>query len=304
MSTNTTSAASMRDWIVFLAVPFFFSSNLIFGRGILGEVSPYTTAFLRWTGSFLVALPFMVGDWRACVDFILNKTLLWLTLGFLGMFICGGAVYWALEFTTAANATLIYTTSTLFILIIQRIFHGRSIQRRELIGMVIAFAGVAAIVLKGDVTQLLQINFNIGDLVILFAAFSFAVYSVLLRNDAAHQIASISLFGLIALSGALTLLPATIYEVATGGLLPTTWSAVGKIAGIIVFASVAAFYCFTHIVRVFGPATAGITLYTTPPVSILMAVFFLGEDFLFYHAIGIVLVIGGVVLSTYAQSSR
>jgi drug/metabolite transporter (DMT)-like permease len=51
-------------------------------------------------------------------------------------------------------------------------------------------------------------------------------------------------------------------------------------------------------VRVFGPATAGITLYMMPPVSILMATLFLGETFETYHAIGIVLVTGGVIIAT------
>jgi len=35
-----------------------------------------------------------------------------------------------------------------------------------------------------------------------------------------------------------------------------------------------------------------------PPVSIIMAVIFLGETFETYHAAGIVLVLGGIVLAT------
>jgi len=71
-----------------------------------------------------------------------------------------------------------------------------------------------------------------------------------------------------------------------------------KIAGMIAFASLAAFFCFQHVVRVFGPSTAGVTLYLMPPVSIVMAVVFLGETFEPYHALGIVLVLGGVVLAS------
>ncbi len=40
------------------------------------------------------------------------------------------------------------------------------------------------------------------------------------------------------------------------------------------------------------------TLYLMPPMSILMAVAFLGERFEHYHAIGIVLVTGGLILAT------
>jgi drug/metabolite transporter (DMT)-like permease len=299
MNAPAGSSATMRDWMIFLAVPLFFSSNLIFGRGIIGEVSPYTTAFLRWGGSTLIVLPFMLTDWRSCWHFIRTKTLLWLVLGFLGMGICGGLVYWGLLFTTAANGTLIYTSSTLFIILFQRIFERRPIRRLELVGMLIAFFGITAIVLKGDISQLLELSFNVGDFAILIAAISFAAYSLLLKDPQARKMASLSLFGVIALAGAAVLAPAALYELSTGGQLPTSMSAFGMIAGMIIFSSVAAFYCFTHVVRVFGPAQAGVTLYLTPPVSILMAVIFLGEPFLAYHLVGIILVTGGVILSTF-----
>ena len=288
----------LTDWLIFLAVPFFFSSNVIFGRGVVGEVSPFIAAFIRWMGSTLIIAPFMIADWRNCLAFVRDKTLLWLVLGILGMGICGGVVYWGLTMTTAANGTLIYTTSSLFIILFQRIFQGRQIRKLEVAGMVIAFAGVAAIVLKGDISALRHMNFNIGDFAILTAAIAFAIYSLLLRDPAARQMASFSLFGLIAFSGALVLLPPAALELAQGGMLPATGAAWAKIGGIILFASLLAFYCFTHTVRVFGPATAGITLYMMPPVSILMAAIFLGESFETYHAIGIVLVTGGVILAT------
>ncbi len=288
----------LTDWLIFLAVPFFFSSNIIFGRGVIGEVSPFIAAFIRWIGSSLIIAPFMIADWRNCLAFVRQKTLLWLVLGILGMGVCGGVVYWGLTMTTAANGTLIYTTSSLFIILFQRIFQGRPIRRLEVAGMIIAFAGVAAIVLKGDMSALWQMKFNIGDFAILTAAIAFAVYSLLLRDPEARQMAPFSLFGLIAFSGALVLLPPAAVELAHGGLLPATAIAWAKIGGIILFASLLAFYCFTHTVRVFGPATAGITLYMMPPVSIVMATLFLGETFETYHAIGIVLVTGGVVIAT------
>ena len=298
MTTATETTPRVRDWLIFLAVPFCFSSNVIFGRGVIGDVSPFVTAFLRWFFSVLLVLPFIAGDWRACVNFIRTRTALWLILGILGMGICGGVVYWGLTMTSAANGTLIYTTSSLFIILFQRVFYGRAIRRLEVFGMVIAFAGVAAIVLKGDVAQLLHLNFNLGDLAILVASVSFAIYSLLLRDPAAKEMASLSLFAVIALSGALVLLPPAAIELANGGMLPSSLMAWAKIGGIIVFASITAFYCFTHTVRVFGASTAGITLYMMPPVSIVMAVAFLGESFEPYHAVGIVLVTGGVVLAT------
>lgn len=286
------------DWLAFLLVPVFFSSNLIFGRGVIGEVGPFITALIRWGGAGALMLPALYLDRRAAWDFMKEHTGLWLWLGFLSIGISGGVVYWALTLTTASNATLIYTTSSLFIILLEWRFAGRGIGGRELAGMAVAFTGVAAIVLRGEFAALTRMSFNLGDLGMLAAAIAFAIYSILLRRPAAQAMRPMSLFGLIAFSGSLLLVPPALWEVLHGGLLPQTASAWTKIGGIIVFASLAAFFCFQHTVRTFGPAMAGITLYMMPPVSIIMAMVFLDETFEYYHASGIVLVLGGVILAT------
>ncbi|MDH4413845.1 MAG: DMT family transporter [Rhizobium sp.] len=293
-----TSDPRLYDWLLFLLAPVFFSSNLIFGRGITGEVGPFTTALLRWAGAAILMSPFIWREREACLAFVRQHTALWLTLGILGMGICGGVVYWALTLTTASNATLIYTTSSLFIILFQWLFQKRAITRLELVGMVVAFAGVVAIVLKGHPGALLKLTFNIGDLAILVAAIAFAAYSLLLRRPSVQAMPPLALFALLALSGCIVLVPPGLIEMASGGLMPDTGMEFAKLGGIILFASLAAFYCFQHAVQVFGPGIAGMTLYLMPPMSILMAVIFLGERFESYHAVGIVLVTGGLVLAT------
>ena len=296
--TTKTADPRLYDWMLFLLTPVFVSSNLIFGRGITGEVGPFTTALLRWLGAAILMSPFIWQERAACLAFVRRHTVLWLTLGILGMGICGGVVYWALTLTTASNATLIYTTSSLFIILFQWLFQKRQMTRTELAGMVIAFAGVVAIVLKGHPEALLQLSFNIGDLAILVAAIAFAAYSLLLRRPSVRAMPPLPLFALLALSGSIVLVPPGLIEIATGGPLPDTAMEFAKLGGIILFASLAAFYCFQHAIQVFGPGIAGMTLYLMPPMSILMAVIFLGEHFEHYHAVGIVMVTGGLVLAT------
>lgn len=302
MSSSSPSAPRSSDWVIFLLVPLFFSSNLVFGRGVIGDIGPFITAFIRWAGSTLIMLPVLYAHRKACLAFVRDHMGLWLILGILGMGICGGFVYWALTETTASNATLIYTTSTLFIILFQWLFQGRGISLREGVGMLVAFAGVVAIVLKGDPSALFHLRFNLGDFGILAAAVAFAIYSLLLRKPQVTAMPPVALFGLIALSGALVLAPPAAIELATGAPLPDSPMDFLKLGGIILFASLAAFYCFQHTVRVFGPAMAGTTLYMMPPVSIMLAVIFLGEVFEGYHLAGILLVTGGVAVATAPAS--
>jgi len=304
MNPHDSGSTRPVDWLLFLFAPVFFSTNLIFGRGITGDIAPFTTAFIRWFGSALIVLPFVYADRRACLAFVRANTALWLWLGVLGMGICGGFVYWALTMTTGSNGTLIYTTSSLFIILLQWLLQGRSIRVRELAGMTIAFVGVGAIVFKGSLETLVGFRFNLGDFGILIAAISFALYSMTLRRPEIVRMKSVPLFGLLALSGAIVLAPLALYEFITGGPMPDSGNDLMKLAGVILLASLAAFLCFQHSVRVFGPAMAGITLYLMPPVSILMAVLFLGEKFHSYHAAGIVLVMGGLILASWPGSAQ
>lgn len=292
------------DWLVFALVPLFFSSNLVFGRGISDEVGPFVTAFIRWAGSTLVMLPFLYRDWPLVRASIREHPALWFWLGFTNIVICGGIVYWSLGLTTASNATLIYTTSPLFIILFERVFAGRRVAPRELFGILLAFVGVIIIVLRGNIGSLADLRFNAGDFGIVVASMAFATYSILLRRGEARAMPPMSLFALVALTGSVLLLPLVMWDISQGGLLPQTTSAWSKLAGLIVFASLGAFVGFQHSVRVFGPALAGTAMYLMSPASIVMAVIFLGETFESYHAQGFVLVLGGVMLATLKPVPR
>ena len=293
-----------RDWLIFALVPLFMSSNLVLGRGIAGEVSPFATAFIRWFGAVLIMLPFLYRYWPTLFSTLRQNAGLLFSLGFMHILVCGGGVYWALTHTTASNATLIYTTSPLFIILFERAFAGRKVATRELIGILIAFVGVMPIVLRGELSAVFDLQFNKGDLGMLVASMAFAVYSILLRTSGARAMPPLLLFTLVALVGSLLVLPIFIWEILQGGLLPHTTSAWSKLAGITLISSLANYIAFQHSVRVFGPPLAGTVLYTSTPASILLAVIFLGEDFKYYHAVGFVLVLGGVLLATLKLGSR
>ena len=285
--------------LVMLATPLCFSTNLIFGRIVVPEVAPFTLALIRWSAVALALSPFLLRDWRAALDVWKRSAGLVLLLGFLGMWICGAGVYVALGSTTATNGTLIYTSSSVMIILLEAAFFGRAIGWREAVGSAIAFLGIAAIVLKGDLAALAALEFNIGDLIFVGAALSWAVYSILYRSSRLATLSNMALFAMVAASGALMILPFAAWEIAAGAPAPATWSAWSGIAGIVVFASLLAFSGFQFGARTLGPSLAGIFMYLMPPFGVGMAVLFLGESFQPFHAAGIALVMGGVILATF-----
>lgn len=285
--------------LVMLVTPMFFSTNLVFGRHVTGDISPFLLAFIRWASVALILSPFMLRD-RAAVSAILSdgKARL-LVLGTLGMWMCGGIVYLALKGTTATNGTLIYTTSPVMILGLEAAINGRRLSVREIIGSIVAFAGVAVIVLRGDWNALVSLELSAADLAFVGAALAWAFYSLIYRDASRdYGISNMGLFALVAAAGAIVMAPFAAIEVASGEPLPQTADAWRSIAGIIVFASLLAFSGFQYGVRVLGPAIAGIFMYALPAYGVTLAVIFLGEEFHDYHTYGIAMVMGGIVLAT------
>lgn len=285
--------------VVMIFTPLFFSTNLVFGRDVVREVAPFTLAFIRWATVGLVLSPFVISDWKAIGAIVRQNRSRIAVLGFLGMFICGAIVYVALTMTTATNATLIYTSSSVIIILMESVFAGRAMKVREALGSAIAFAGVATIVLRGDLSSLLSLQFNPGDLLILLAAFSWAGYSLIYRSGDLARVPNMALFSLVAIAGAVTILPFAAYEVAAGRTIPWTLSAWQGIAGIVVLASLLAFSGFQYGVRNLGPSLTGIFMYMLPPYGVMLAVLLLGEAFQGFHAAGISLVMGGIVMATF-----
>ena len=279
--------------LVMLLTPLFFSSNLIFGKWTVPEVAPFTLAFLRWGTVAVVLSPFIASSFHE-LRTQLPRIIL---LAVLGMWICGAIVYLALDVTTATNATLIYTTSPVFVLLIERMF-GRALHLRQLVGCGIAMLGVAVIVLDGRIENALARDLNWGDLAVLGCAVSWAVYSIAFRAPELRGINAAALFGMIAAVGALTLAPFALWEWLMGAPMPSTSRAWSGLAGIVAFSSLAAFGGYQFGLRRFGAATTSVFMYLLPIYGVLLAVVFLGESVHAHHAVGVALALGGVVLAT------
>ncbi|NMG38694.1 EamA family transporter [Chelativorans sp. ZYF759] len=281
-----------------IVTPLFFSTNLIFGRGVVDEVAPFTLALIRWGAVALALCPFIVLEWATVRPLVSARPGLLLLLAFLGMWICGAIVYLALGLTSATNGTLIYTTSPVIIILLEALFFGRRIGWREGAGALIAFAGIATIVLRGDPGALLSLDFNLGDLVFVGAAISWAAYSILYRSGPLRAVSNMTLFAVVSALGALLLIPFAAVEWALGWPLPATGAAWGGIAGIVVFASLLAFSGFQFGVRELGAPLAGMFMYLMPPYGVGLAVLFLGESLEPFHLAGIAMVMAGIVLAT------
>ena len=92
-----------------------WAGNTILGRFIAGHVPPVTLAFIRWSGAFVILLPFawrhLIRDWPAIRK---NAGVLTL-LAFTGFSIYNTMAYYGLQYTTAINGLLLQSVAPLFV---------------------------------------------------------------------------------------------------------------------------------------------------------------------------------------------
>lgn len=297
----TDEAPSLRPYIILAVMPLMFSSNLIIARGAIDSVEPGTLAFWRWGIACLVMLPIAGAGIARHRDVIAREWKHIFALAFLGMGICGAGVYAALKHTTATNGTLIYTTSPAFILLLEILLGRTRAHLRQIIGIAIAFAGAATIIIKGDVRHLAEFRFGGGDLGMAGAALSWAVYSVMLRRESLRELPTAVTFTVIAGAGAILLTPYMAYEAIALGNFPTGLSAWASILGVALISSVGAFSAYQYGVKNVGATLTGIFLYLLPVYGVTLAIIFLGEVLQPYHIAGCALVMAGIILATWPR---
>jgi drug/metabolite transporter (DMT)-like permease len=296
------SPARLRDLALLVLVPLFFSTNMVIARFIVDDTGPWTVTLLRWLIAALILLPFAAGGLSAVRRALAAEAWLIVALAFLAMWVCGGVVYTGLRYTTATNAILIYTSSSVLILILEWMFRGRRLRLREILGTALAFAGVAVVALGGEMDS--GFRLNPGDVLIFLGALAWALYSVLLKRPGLAALPGAALFVAIILVGIALLVPMSIWELARGERLPASPGAWLAIAAIALIPSVGAYSGYQYGIRKFGTATMAAFSYLITPFGVLLAVLVLGEALRAYHLVGFALILPGVVLATARGRAR
>ena len=296
MSNSANSKAW--GWVALAAAPMFFSTNIIFGRAA-NTIDPFTLAFLRWSIASTILVLIILPQWSVAAKLVRQHYKLLALAGFLAMWISGGIVYLALKSTTATNATLIYTTPPLMIIVIEYFVRGRPISLRDIIGIIVATSGILIIISGGKLDVLLALRFNIGDLLILSAATSWAFYSVLLKSEAFAGVPTLVTFAMIAVFGALVLSPFAAFELATTANYPTTATQWQMVAGIVLFSSLIPFSIYQFGLKQHGAPAASVFMYLLPPFGLGLAWALLGEKMTLPIIIGCAFVLGGVIIATF-----
>lgn len=275
---------------------------MLAARWSAGLVPPMALAFWRWVLALLVLLPFTGRAlWRAR-HLLLADCHRLLALGGLGMGICGAPFYIGATTSTAANLALIFAGTPVLIILLDRLGGGGLVGRHQRVGIALCFLGMVVVATRGDLQNLLRLDFVAGDLWVLLSAVGWSCYSVLLRRWPS-PLPVIVRFSAILVGGVIVMMPFYALELALRPAPPFDLMTVGTMVFLALVPGVGACGTYGKLVAMLGPSRAGAISYLTPLYAILLAWLVLGEPVRPFHLIGGALILPGIYLATVGDRS-
>ena len=290
-SKNTTA------YIFLLFTTLFWSGNFIVGKAAsLYEIPPFTLNFYRWLFAWLILAPFTFKEIIEKKKYVLDNIKLIAILGITSIIFFNSIVYYSLNFTHVISGVLMISVIPVMIIFFSWIFKIEKTNIYQITGVIFSLLGVAVIITKAELSMLLDLNFNKGDLWMVVAMFSWAIYSALLKKKK-HELSQISLLETIITMGLIFLLPIYFIETKMGYYVILDIPFVLILTYVVLFPGLASFLFWIKGIAIIGTNRSGIFLHLMPIFGALMAMIIFKEKFMFFHLIGAVLILIGILLS-------
>jgi drug/metabolite transporter (DMT)-like permease len=210
----------------------------------------------------------------------------------------GSAIYLGVTLTTAMNGGVVLTSQTAVMAFMGWLFFRDQINTRQTIGLLIAAAGVLAVVARGDVAILLGLQLHIGDLLVFAAVLGYSAYVVLLRVTPSELSPFARLCAAVSWFGALFAAPLYVWEIFYVEPFPYTLDSMAMILWISVAVSILAVGFMTIGTLAVGSYISSMFFYVRTVFIAALAILVLGEDIALYHVAGVILIFSGIYLMT------
>lgn len=280
-----------------------WSGNFIIAKAVTNQIPPISLNFYRWLIASVVILPFAAKHVRLQWKDVQGAWpyLFWVSLTGIALF--NSFVYIGAHHTSAINLALIGTTSSpIMAIIFARIFLKEKIGWMKLAGLVLCTIGVLFLLMNGDLTNLLTLQFSTGDLWMLLAAFCFAVYNTLVKKKPA-AISPVNFLFVIFVFGTLMLLPFFAWELATKPAVVWNREIIFSILYISIGASVICFLIWNIAIGKLGAGRTALFGNLIPIFSSIEAALILQEDFTWVHITSMTIVFAGILLANRQHRS-
>ena len=285
-------------WVPYICVIFavvFASSSFIVGRYLREDILPMGLVFWRSLIVIFVVSVLFYPHVRSQLPLVLRHWKLMLALGLTYAVVGTGAMFYGLRTTTALNAGFIASTQPAIMIIMAWIALSDTISVRQIAGLILAFVGVLIIICRGDANSILELRFVVGDFWIQMSIVGWSVYGILVKKYAPKEMNPFVLLWGATIAASILTIPLYVAELGVGGVMIFDWL---NVAAIIFAASLVGSLVTWNIgLTYIGPGMTSMFVNLSPVVTALMAIGLLGEVFKSFHAIGMICVLVGILLT-------
>jgi drug/metabolite transporter (DMT)-like permease len=289
---------NFKAYLMLILCAFFWSGNFIIGKfATLYEVPPLTLNFLRWLIVWIILIPFTFRDILKNIKAIKKNFYPLLVMSITSISVFNSVVYYSLNFTQVLNGALMISIIPVLIILISFIFKTEKINFSQIFGLILSIVGVATIVARLDFTKIINLDLNKGDLWLLVAMLSWAIYSTMLRTHKT-ELKYLSFMSVIISIGLIFLFPQFLFEFFNHQVIRFNIPVFLITTYVVLFAGLGSYILWNKAVVIVGPNKAGIFLHLMPVFSSFMAIFLLNEKLMNFHIIGAIIIIIGIYLSS------
>jgi len=284
-------------YFLLILTTIFWSGNFIVGKAAsLYQIPPFSLNFYRWFFAGLILFPFTFKELIDKKKYIFKNISFFIILGILSITIFNSIVYYSLYYTQVISGVLMISTIPVWIIFIASILNIEKTNAFQIIGVSLSLIGVIFIITKADLNLIKNLNFNKGDLSMIVAMFAWAAYSALLKKKK-YEISQLALLQVVIISGLIFLVPIYFIEMNLGHLIVLGQPFYLTLSYVVIFPGLLSFFFWIKGISIIGANRAGVFLHLMPIFGAIMAMIIFDEKFMYYHLLGAIFILAGIILS-------
>ena len=265
----------------------------VVSKVVLDVIPPFILVTLRLLLGALTLLIILLA--RRIPRISRKQVLQVLGVGFVGYGVSLGFQFLGTKMSTAANGSLVTSATPAFVLLFAWMLLNETITMRRLLALFLATLGVIAVI--DPRTAQLNPELFLGNLFLIGAAITWALYSVLVRK--VTQDTDVLLFSMLAFLGGLPItIPAGVWELSTVGVGEITLGVVGGVLFIGIVSTALAMVLWNTAFAYVDASLASLTFFAQPVVGTLLGWLFLHETITPLFLLGGALISAGLIISS------
>lgn len=273
----------------------------VFARwGIARGLSSPDLTVLRFGVAGVLMLPVMaLACWRNLAQFT-ARWRIWLLLALLAGTPFGLLMFGALQFAPPSHAAVFpFTAMSVMGMVLGSVVLGDRMTPRRMLGIAVVLIGL--VLVSGLEASSLTLRASVGDAMFLAAGTLWAGFGIVLRK---HRLDPLLATAVISISALLTYVPAYFWFTGATGLMaaePSVFWTEVLVQGVV--AGAGTLYTYSKMVSLLGASRAAVFPALAPGLAALMAWPVLGHVPAWPEAMGLLLVMTGLIVAVTSSTS-